>query len=94
GAPWTRQLGQPPVAVPLAARWWRATTTIAAYRDRYSVDSAHPLGPKADSVVQRLDQQRAAAALRSIQHLAASAGPRPLVPVDRTQGSRPPGRSL
>lgn len=69
GATWTRGLGQPPVAAPLAARWWRAATTVAAYRDRYTVDSAHPIGPKADSIIQRIDQQRAAAALRSIQQL-------------------------
>lgn len=84
-APWTRSLGQPPAQATAAARWWRAATTIAAYRDRYGVDSTDPLGPKADTIVQRIDQQRAAAALRSTQQLSPRASTLPLPQAEHMQ---------
>jgi hypothetical protein len=42
---------------------------VAAYRDRYDITGAHPLGPVSESITQRADRERAAAALRRAQDL-------------------------
>ncbi|MBX7162025.1 MAG: AAA family ATPase, partial [Acidimicrobiia bacterium] len=46
---------------------------VAAYRDRYGITGAHPLGPVRDSITQRADRERAAAALRRAQETASDA---------------------
>ncbi len=45
--------------------------TVAAYRDRYLIDSSLPLGDRPTSDAQRLDAARAKAALRRAKALGA-----------------------
>ena len=62
---WTQEL--PPQPTGLEQVWRRHATTIAAYRDRYSIDSDEPLGPETTVSRQRAgDRQRAADALRAL----------------------------
>ena len=46
---------------------------VAAYRDRYDIAGAHPLGPVPESITQRVDRDRAAAALRRAHEMASDA---------------------
>lgn len=69
---WLRQLGSPPTAPEPRARWLESVTTIAAYRDRYQVESDLALGPRPESVAQRTDADRAALALRAAKDAAAT----------------------
>ena len=66
GEAWTRPLGEPPREPRTAAAWRRHGRTIAAYRDRYGITDVTPLGSPAESDTQKIDQARAAAALRTI----------------------------
>jgi conjugative relaxase-like TrwC/TraI family protein len=68
--PWVRRLGEPPIHGPARARWIREVTTVAAYRDRYLIDSRLPLGDRPASDAQRLDAARANSALRRAKALA------------------------
>ena len=43
-APWSEPLGKPSKVESRRQAWERAARTIAAYRDRYSIVSADPLG--------------------------------------------------
>ena len=43
-APWCRHLGTPPTEPQARELWTQAAMTVAAYRDRYKVDSDVPLG--------------------------------------------------
>ncbi len=70
GDPWVRRLGRPPIHGPGQARWIREVATVAAYRDRYLIDSRLPLGDRPTSDAQRLDAARANAALRRAKALA------------------------
>lgn len=71
-APWLRQLGPPPTAPELRARWMESVVTIAAYRARYQIDGDHALGPRPESVAQRTDADRATMALRTAKYAAAT----------------------
>ncbi|MEE1622830.1 MobF family relaxase [Zafaria sp. J156] len=66
--PWVRALGPIPKD-PRAERVWRQQArVVAAYRDRYAITTATPLGTvSAESVAQRIDQARAQAALAQAQ---------------------------
>ena len=44
GAPWCRRLGTPPTEPRAKELWVHAAMTVAAYRDRYKIDSDVPLG--------------------------------------------------
>ena len=68
-APWVRRLGEPPLHGPAQARWITEVATVAAYRDRYLIDSRFPLGDRPTSDAQRLDAARAKAALRRAKGL-------------------------
>jgi conjugative relaxase-like TrwC/TraI family protein len=92
GVAWTRRLGPLPADARETARWWRATTTIAAYRDRYGITGTDPLGPKPASILQQIDHQRADAALRRAQQLATTKTARPTETAERSQGRDPLGR--
>nr|WP_253182574.1 MobF family relaxase [Jiangella alba] len=67
--PWTTHLGRPPSDRRCAAHWRHHARTVAAYRDRYHVTTAHPLGEEAQHAAQKIDAARAAAALTAAQHL-------------------------
>lgn len=70
GQPWVRALGPIPKD-PRAERVWRQQArVVAAYRDRYAITTATPLGSvSAESVAQRIDQARAQAALAQAQRI-------------------------
>jgi conjugative relaxase-like TrwC/TraI family protein len=67
---WMRRVDEPPAHRPTRARWVREIATVAAYRDRYLVDSRLPLGDRPASDAQRLDAARANTALRRAKALA------------------------
>jgi len=69
GDPWVHRLGGRPIHGPCQARWIREVATVAAYRDRYLIDSRLPLGDRPTSDAQRLDAARANAALRRARPL-------------------------
>jgi hypothetical protein len=63
-APWARKLGDPPTDPRLREKWIGQVRTVAAYRDRYGVDSSSPAGADATTDAQRLDAARAKQAVR------------------------------
>jgi len=69
GEKWARALGAVPHGS-AAEAWHRHACTVAAYRDRYGIVGALPLGPAPLSTAQRLDAGRARAALEAAQALA------------------------
>ncbi|TFD47007.1 conjugal transfer protein [Cryobacterium frigoriphilum] len=79
GEPWTRALGAAPRGL-AAAAWRQSGCTVAAYRDRYGIVDARPLGAVPESTAQKLDAARACAALEAAQrytdaHLTAAIRP-------------------
>ncbi|MDJ0378496.1 MobF family relaxase [Cryobacterium sp. PH31-L1] len=68
GEPWTRALGSAPRGS-AAARWQQNGFTVAAYRDRYCITGALPLGAAPESTAQKLDAARARAALEAARRL-------------------------
>lgn len=80
---WTKRLGVRPNDAKTAATWRRLACTVAAYHDRYGITDPTPLGASAEDDVQRIDEARAAAALRAI----ASTGKVP-------ERERPPARQV
>ena len=74
-APWCRHLGTPPTEPRAKALWVHAAMTVAAYRDRYQIDSDVPLGEGATTAAQRADRQRAQRALREAARLSHAAQP-------------------
>ncbi|MFE6507637.1 MobF family relaxase [Nocardioides sp. NPDC057767] len=71
-APWLRDLGPMPIDPAARVRWLDPVTTIAAYRDRYQIESDRPLGAGVGSVAQRDDADRATLALRDARDVAAA----------------------
>ncbi|WP_233198420.1 MobF family relaxase [Cryobacterium sp. Y50] len=69
GEPWTRALGAVPRGS-AAAAWRQNGCTVAAYRDRYGITGARPLGATPESTAQKLDAARAHATLVAAQRLA------------------------
>ena len=63
-AGWVRQFGEPPTDRTDRSRWGQALVVVAAYRDRYGITSAKPLGTEAANDLQSLDRARADALLR------------------------------
>ena len=68
-APWVATLGAEPAYPHLASAWRRAARVVAAYRDRYSVTTATPLGAEPESTTQKIVRARAEAAVHSIEKL-------------------------
>ncbi len=66
---WTKLLGNPPKQPRAAASWRHAARTVAAYRDRYGITDATPLGAPAESDAQKIDAAQARAALDRARHL-------------------------
>jgi hypothetical protein len=75
--PWLKRLGTPPNADAARARWLDEVRTVAAYRDRYQVDTSSALGdPRSEA--QKLDAAHAQQAIRRA---------RVIVPQEQAAGS-------
>jgi hypothetical protein len=74
GAPWTRRLGRPPTDPKARTAWVLSVATIAAYRDRYKIESDLGAGGGAAHDAQRADRRRAQLAAREAQRLAGETG--------------------
>lgn len=74
GAPWARRLGRPPTEPKNHKSWMLAAATVAAYRDRYKVESELSVGGGAAHDAQRADRRRAQWAAREAQRLTTVSG--------------------
>ncbi len=74
-APWCRHLGTPPTEPQARDLWTQTAMTVAAYRDRYKIDSDLPLGAEAAKDAQRADRQKAQRALHEAARLSHAAHP-------------------
>ncbi len=62
-APWVRGLGVPPVEVVARAQWMNAVATVAAYRERWSIENDHkPVGSDNVGTIERLGHRKRAQA--------------------------------
>lgn len=68
--PWLQRMGTPPTDPAARDRWFHAVITVAAYRDRYQINSDAPLGVQPGSIAQRADADRAHHALRTATNAA------------------------
>lgn len=66
--PWVATVSQTQGAL-ASPSWADEIRIVAAYRDRYDITGAHPLGPVPASITQRADRERAAAALQRAHEL-------------------------
>jgi hypothetical protein len=80
-APWLSAIGPRPADHAGARRWTRAASALAAYRDRYQIESPNPFGAPA-TLVQRRDASRIRAMLTQPGQLPPGQGPT----VDRGRG--------
>ena len=86
GELWTAVLGKVPSEARQRQTWLKQVRVIAAYRDRYGVTDSAPLGHDGGSANQRLDAERARAALQNAQRLGGvSPAARTKRPADRAQ---------
>ncbi len=92
-AVWTRELGEPPADPQRRHAWMRQVRVVAAYRDRYHIDTDGTLGPAPDTTAQHSDVVRARTALRRARHLSRTTQPPPDAPA-RTSSRRSGGPSL
>jgi hypothetical protein len=76
GEAWVRRLGDPPTSPAVRGQWADAVATVAAYRDRYEVDSNRPAGARATTAAQEVDRQRAIKAAQQAVTLAGASGSR------------------
>ncbi len=65
--PWVASLGPTPSDPSRRTAWQQQVRTVAAYRDRYRLSGADPLGQAPSSQGQRLDHQRATLAAHRAQ---------------------------
>ena len=70
GEPWTETLGDAPSDEGQRQAWLKQVRIVAAYRDRYGLADLAPLGQESRDANQRLDADRARAALQIAQRLA------------------------
>jgi conjugative relaxase-like TrwC/TraI family protein len=70
---WLRRLGEPPTDPQRRAEWTAQVRIVAAYRDRYDLDSNSPLGTGAQTDTQALDAARARQAIRRATEIAGKA---------------------
>ena len=82
GGGWIAALGTPPNDAKTAEAWRRHARTVAAYRDRYDINTNQPLGALAESEAQKIDAARAQAAIDRARALAN--------PSSRAEHRRPP----
>ena len=76
-APWAERIGERPIGATDRKQWLTELTVIAAYRDRYAITSAAPLGASTQTLVQERDRRRAAEALRHARALVQARRTRP-----------------
>ncbi|WP_425280767.1 MobF family relaxase [Leucobacter coleopterorum] len=77
---WAATIGTPPSHAETLSAWQELLVTVAAYRDRYNIDTPDPLGAEPDQIAQKIDYQRAHAALARAKQIAAEAvTPQPTV---------------
>ncbi len=69
GAPWILAMGLPPSEIEAQKKWTASAVTIAAYRDRYGIVGALPLGGRPESKAQEFDRDRARLALHEARAL-------------------------
>nr|WP_308221267.1 AAA family ATPase [Microbacterium aerolatum] len=72
-AAWTLDLGKPPAHPRQLEAWRRAARVVAAYRDRYRIDTDSVLGAPAESTTQQHDRAAAEAALKSARRASRTA---------------------
>lgn len=72
---WVSALGKPPTPALNARVWEHYAQTVAAYRDRYLIDTEDPLGSPATSTAQKIDAARARVALDLAHRLSGDAYP-------------------
>ncbi|OYO05283.1 hypothetical protein CGZ97_00630 [Enemella evansiae] len=71
GQSWVHALGPTPKEDRAQRVWRQQARVVTAYRDRYSITTAAPLGAvSAESIAQRIDEARAQAALAQAQRIA------------------------
>lgn len=68
-APWISDLSAQTSDPRSSAAWRRSARVIAAYRDRYQINSATALGSPPDTANQKVDRARAEVALHTIEKL-------------------------
>jgi conjugative relaxase-like TrwC/TraI family protein len=68
--PWLRGLGSAPPDAKKAAVWRNHARTVAAYRDRYGVSDAAPLGSEPNDDAQKIDADRARRAFEQARQVA------------------------
>ncbi|WP_341360892.1 MobF family relaxase [Georgenia sp. M64] len=66
-APWVSHIGERPHSAGDRERWLAELAVVAAYRDRYAITSAAPLGASPQTHVQERDRHRATDALHRAQ---------------------------
>lgn len=71
-ARWLRHLVPPPMEVARRNHWMAVITAIAAYRERYQIESSTPLGAYVESVAQRSDADRVAKLMGNVSAADAS----------------------
>jgi conjugative relaxase-like TrwC/TraI family protein len=81
GRAWVSELGPMPADPAAAGTWFRSAATVAAYRERWSVNGREAIGPEPRTVEQVGHQKRAQAAIEQAQRLSQ---PVPPVPPDQT----------
>ena len=69
GQSWVIALGETPVDANTATTWRKYAQTVAAYRDRYGINTKTPLGPAPDSDAQKIDAERAKTAVSRLHEL-------------------------
>jgi hypothetical protein len=74
GAPWARRLGTAPTDAKARTAWMLSVATVAAYRDRYRIESDLPTGGGGSSHAQGVDRRWAQSAAREAQRLATATG--------------------
>jgi conjugative relaxase-like TrwC/TraI family protein len=75
GTPWMRRLGAAPTEPVADESWLLAAATVAAYRDRYKIESDLPTGGGASSDAERADRLRALAAVREAARISSIRAP-------------------
>jgi hypothetical protein len=75
-ATWTNRLGAEPTDHDKRSEWLAAVRTVAAYRERYAVLSARPIGGPARSDAQHRERLRAGQAARQAQRISAEGNAR------------------
>jgi conjugative relaxase-like TrwC/TraI family protein len=75
---WLRRLGPPPSEPSARGSWLSEVSTVAAYRDRYGIDSDLPAGGRSTSSAQESERQRALQSVRAAASVHAGVSrPRP-----------------